>query len=168
MRIEAYLESLSASPGETIRLHASAEARWCALQIVREGLHETCVHVDERLEIGNHPLPSKPWETGAQWPVCWEFKIPRAWRSGVYRIDLFCGDISEAFHWQGWSQVQARHSILLVVRADSPGRAGKILLQLTTNTYRAYNTWGGASLYGSMEWTRNSARSPARTHLGQA
>jgi hypothetical protein len=34
------------------------------------------------------------------------------------------------------------------MRAQQPGKRAKILLQLCTNTYNAYNQWGGASLYG--------------------
>src|SRR5262249_56903455 len=33
------------------------------------------------------------------------------------------------------------------VRRAAPGRATPILLQLCTNTYNAYNNWGGGSLY---------------------
>ena len=35
-----------------------------------------------------------------------------------------------------------------MVRSARPGRDTKILLQLCTNTYNAYNNWGGSSLYG--------------------
>ena len=35
-----------------------------------------------------------------------------------------------------------------MVRSRQPGRDTKILLQLCTNTYNAYNSWGGSSLYG--------------------
>jgi hypothetical protein len=35
-----------------------------------------------------------------------------------------------------------------VVRSRHPGRDTRILLQLCTNTYNAYNRWGGSSLYG--------------------
>ena len=39
--------------------------------------------------------------------------------------------------------------MFFVVRAAHPGRDAKILLQLTTNTYNAYNSWGGTDLYRS-------------------
>jgi hypothetical protein len=37
--------------------------------------------------------------------------------------------------------------VYFVVRSAHPGRDTKILLQLATNTYNAYNNWGGFSLY---------------------
>jgi hypothetical protein len=38
--------------------------------------------------------------------------------------------------------------VYFVVRSANPGRDAKVLLQLATNTYNAYNNWGGFSLYG--------------------
>ena len=145
--IEGYLEQYSVAPGETIRLLASANVRWCSIEIHREGLAPVCVHRETRIEIGQHPIPSLPWETGAQWPVCWEFKIPANWPSAAYRIDLIGGGISTEVQFTRWSQLRARHSILLIVRTLQPGSASKVLLQLSTNTYRAYNSWGGRSVY---------------------
>ena len=34
------------------------------------------------------------------------------------------------------------------MRAAAPGSASKVLLQLSTNSYAAYNNWGGFSVYG--------------------
>jgi hypothetical protein len=41
-----------------------------------------------------------------------------------------------------------RGEAFFVVRPGRPGRESRILLQLCTNTYNAYNNWGGTSLYG--------------------
>ena len=41
----------------------------------------------------------------------------------------------------------AESNAFFVVRAAQPGRDARILLQLATNTYNAYNNWGGTSVY---------------------
>src|SRR5262249_40341152 len=41
----------------------------------------------------------------------------------------------------------ARSELFFVVLPSHPGRDSKVLLQLSTNTYNAYNNWGGYSLY---------------------
>nr|MCU0229497.1 hypothetical protein [Bryobacterales bacterium] len=41
----------------------------------------------------------------------------------------------------------AESSCYFIVRSNQPGRDSKILLQLSTHTYNAYNNWGGFSLY---------------------
>ncbi len=41
----------------------------------------------------------------------------------------------------------AESDLYFVVRPKSPGSTSKILLQLSANTYNAYNNWGGFSLY---------------------
>jgi hypothetical protein len=46
---------------------------------------------------------------------------------------------------------RGRHTVesdaYFVVRSANPGRDTKVLIQLATNTYNAYNDWGGFSLY---------------------
>ena len=37
--------------------------------------------------------------------------------------------------------------VCFVIRSAQPGNGAKILLQMATNTYNAYNNWGGYSLY---------------------
>eukprot|EP01052_Picozoa_sp_SAG31_P028221 SAG31_NODE_2705_length_5215_cov_9.452502_6_plen_177_part_00 len=40
------------------------------------------------------------------------------------------------------------YSMLLVVRAAEPARTSPLCFKLSTNSYFAYNNWGGHSLYG--------------------
>ena len=42
----------------------------------------------------------------------------------------------------------AEGTCYFVLRAAEPDKTSKILLQLSTHTYNAYNDWGGSSLYG--------------------
>ena len=145
--IEGYLNSLSATPGETVYLSASSDSDNCWLDIFREGLNENRVHEQEAINVGEHPVPEQAWELGPDWPACWEFTIPHDWPSGIYRIELHAhGDRGQPKHTR-WCAQHAQHDILLVVRAVRPASQHMVLLQLTTNTYMAYNSWGGKSTY---------------------
>lgn len=50
--------------------------------------------------------------------------------------------------------------MFFVVRAAHPGRDAKILLELATNTYHAYNAWGGSCLYSGPDHARVSFNRP--------
>jgi hypothetical protein len=49
--------------------------------------------------------------------------------------------------WSQRGRRTAESEAYFVVRAAEPGKNTKILLQLASNTYNAYNNWGGFSLY---------------------
>ena len=156
--IEGYLNTLTAEPGETVQLFASSNSKNCSLKIVREGEPEEDVLSKQDVEIEEHPIPDRAWEAGPGWPCCWEYAIPEDWRSGVYRMELHAdgqGNLSKNTHW---GHRTAEHHVLLVVRSAKPASTSKILLQLTTCTYMAYNCWGGKSTYEYNSEGRQAAR----------
>ena len=155
--LEGYLDTLSAAPGQTVRLHASTDLPVkCAIRIVREGAPEEVVMQVAEVAVSEHRVPTheeEPWRVGPRWPACWEVTIPATWRSGVYRIELsaaafhnYRADVSRR-DLTGWGSSNFQHHLMLVVRAAKPASTSKILLQLCTNTYAAYNMWGGKSTY---------------------
>lgn len=76
------------------------------------------------------------WENGCAWPVTTQFTIPAAWPSGYY---------GARFPTNGGTRW-----ITFVVRAALPGLASRVVLVSTTNTYQAYNRFGGKSVYDSI------------------
>jgi hypothetical protein len=74
---------------------------------------------------------------GPGWVPSVEIAAGDDWRSGFYTIDV----VHEA---DGFRDLNVAY---VVVR--NPRRSGDILIKLGTNTYQAYNGWGGQSLYGS-------------------
>ena len=78
------------------------------------------------------------------WPAALAIGIPQAWSSGCYEAQARSGETLS-------------NRMFFVVRPSHPGRDAKILLQLATNTYNAYNGWGGFSLYtywGPAHWDK--------------
>ena len=84
-----------------------------------------------------HPVPPDASARGCRWPAAFQLSIPSDWPSGYYSVLLRAQDAEQ----------RAVGEIAFVVRSAHPGRDANILLQRTTNTDNAYNSWGGSTLY---------------------
>jgi hypothetical protein len=82
------------------------------------------------------------WETGCNWPVTAQFTVPSNWPSGYY---------AARFPTSGGTR-----NVIFVVRAANPGSSSPIVVVSTTNTYQAYDNFGGKALYD--EFSTNSQR----------
>jgi len=132
--LACYTDKVSVHPGERFALHASGSPGPCVLTISRVGGSTNIVRVIEGLAIGGHPTPEHADRDGCGWPVAIEIEVGDDWPSGYY--DLSLSDPLGA---------TARHFI--VVKAPRSERCAKAALVLATNTYNAYNYWGGANAY---------------------
>jgi hypothetical protein len=72
---------------------------------------------------------------GAGWPTAVQNIDTTGWPSGYYTIDFI--DSSD-----GHRDTNVAHIVI-----TNKDRSGDILLELSTNTYQAYNEWGGYSFY---------------------
>ena len=79
------------------------------------------------------PTPRDASARGCRWPAGVVLPVPDDWKSGYYAVKFTAGTAA----WNAF----------FVVRAKNPGAETKILLQLATNTYCAYNNWGNYCLY---------------------
>ena len=130
--LACYTDRLSVQPGERFVLQASADAGPCALEIARIGAGRELVLRREGLAVGEHPTPEHADRDGCGWPAVAEIEVGADWRSGYYDIQLTGAAGEETHHF-------------VVVKAARP--AAKAVLVLSTNTYHAYNHWGGANAY---------------------
>ena len=132
-KIDGYCDSLSVVPGEIIRFHVSTDQPTFTIEVLRVGATRESVWKQEGIAGQLHAVPRDASARGCRWPASAILNVPLTWRSGYYQVRLkAAGTTSNAF---------------FVVRAKEPGKNSKILLQLATNTYNAYNNWGGYSLY---------------------
>lgn len=138
--VEAYCDQLSYLPGEGVGVHV-----WCAteqfdIDVRRWG--STTPGNDEVLWSQRdvpgvaHPTPANADSHGCGWPVALNIPVSSDWSSGCYLVTL---------HAQGATHDRAIGHAMFVVRAKRA--TGNPLLVLATNTYNAYNNWGGRSLY---------------------
>lgn len=131
--LACYTNRLSARPGERFTLHASAPSR-CSLEIARVAAGRTVVLSRDDLEIGDHPVPPHVDRDGCDWPAALEIEVGADWVSGYYDIVLTAADGE-----------QTHHFICVKPATGKPGT--RAVLVLSTNTYHAYNYWGGANAY---------------------
>jgi|GEM_PF-1346735 len=87
------------------------------------------------------PFTSRPqncsgaYRTGCGWDATTTFAVPANWPSGYYAASF-----QTAF---------GVRRIIFIVRSATPGALSKTVIVAATNTYQAYNSFGGESLYPS-------------------
>lgn len=143
--IEGYADQLSYRAGEVVSLHVSTSAPLYDMEVARIGAQREIVWREESLKGAAYDIPEEASAQGCDWPVAHGFTVGADWRSGYYEVRLSVADGGGDF--THWGERQAAGTLHFVVRSSRPGRDTKILLQLATNTYNAYNNWGGYSLY---------------------
>lgn len=138
LAVEGYPSHLSYRPGEEVAFHCSARVKSFSAEIARIGAGRELVWRRDGLTGGEQPTPADAYAKGCGWPVSFTLRIPETWRSGFYEVTLR-GD--------GVPEPAATSHACFIVRAAHPSRDNAMLLVLATNTYNAYNKWGGACLY---------------------
>lgn len=128
-----YTDRTSARPGETVTLFASAASGPCRLEIARIGEGREVVLNLTELAVADHPVPADVVSRGCDWPAAGAFTVGADWRSGYYDLCLTDG------------AGEATHHFLCVLPAR--GAEQRMALVLATNTWQAYNYWGGANAY---------------------
>ena len=132
-----YPNKVSGAPGGRIKIHASSPQSPCQLTITRVGLKRVQVAEFTDIEIGDHPKPADADQNGCGWPVAFEFTIGDDWKTGYYDLCLMGSDGTSTRHY-------------ICVRKGSSRAKAKAVIVLNTNTYAAYNYWGGANAYANV------------------
>jgi hypothetical protein len=143
--IEGYADQTSYAPGDELALHVSASAPRYALDIARLGADRRVVLRLDDLQTQAYPVPENASSHGCQWPASHRIQIPSDWPSGYYEATLRLSDEGGSYTYRNHRSATCR--LYFIVRPARPGTQARILLQLSTNTYAAYNNWGGYSLY---------------------
>ena len=152
MFVEGYTDQLSYQAGEQVRFHVSTSANKYALEVTRIGAEREVVWQQDQLPGSSHPVPEDASSNGCGWPVSHSLEVPDDWRSGYYEFALRIEDQGGKFVRRGQRTAESRGFFIVRPSAElrskpaSPTDA-RILLQLATNTYSAYNNWGGYSFY---------------------
>ena len=131
-------------------MHVSTSAAKYSAAIRRVGAEPKLVWSEQGLPGPQHPTPADASLRGCGWPVAVRVPVAANWKSGVYSLEL-CGEGPAA---------AAKTETFFIVRAAEPGQRARILFQLSTNTYQAYNAWGGTCLYSGPSHPRTSFDRP--------
>ena len=151
--VYGYCWPQSVAPGASIGLHlSSAKGRPVKVEVARVGAERTVVW-SETVEAQDHPTPLDASANGCGWPAANTITAGEDWVSGYYEV-LLAIDVD--------GKNRQSHAFF-VVRPEA-GSTNKILLQLATNTWHAYNDFGGRNLYNG--GTHSSLQRPmARGYL---
>jgi hypothetical protein len=134
--VEGYCGRLSYLPGDEVTIHVACRGARFDVEVYRWGGTRELVWSQRDVPGVDHPVPAGADSHGCGWPAAVTFTVPVEWRSGFHHVVLRAQDAPvgrDCGHAQ------------FVLRAPAP--TARALLVLATNTYNAYNNWGGCSLY---------------------
>jgi len=134
--VSGYCWPQSVAPGGSFGLHLSANTGSLAVEIARIGRRREVVLRIDDLAVGDHPVPADASANGCDWPAAVTVDVADVWVSGYYEI-LLSGE-------RDGRVVQDR---AFVVVGPSPDTDRSTVLVLGTNTWHAYNDFGGSNLY---------------------
>lgn len=139
-RLWAYVDRMSLYPGEPLNLMAAGgpgqPKRRVRTEVFRLGAGEpTLVWTSEFADVEATGATASGAAIGPGWSPSFRPFDTRTWPPGCYSCDL-------VEQTTGARDVRAAQWIVKNQR-----RSGAVLLRLGTNTYQAYNDWGGHSLY---------------------
>ncbi len=133
--VTGYCWPQSVLPGEKVGVHlSSSSAHPVRVEIARIGAHREVVFLAENVAAQEYEVPKDASAKGCGWPVALDVPVTASWRSGYYEVvlEITVGDKTR------------RDFAFFVVR---PSPAARIVLALSTNTWHAYNDFGGTNLY---------------------
>ena len=103
------------------------------IEVARVGFRRDVVFSDEGVAADEHGIPQDAASRGCNWPVALTLDVGHAWRSGYYEVvmEITVGE-----------KVRRGYAFFVVRPVGT-----RIVLALTTNTWHAYNDFGGPNLY---------------------
>src|SRR4051812_11802851 len=133
--VTGYCWPQSAGAGEQVGLHMSSSGgRPVRVEVARVGARREVVFSVDAVAADEHQTPRDAASKGCGWPVALTLDVEPAWRSGYYEVVMEI-DVGEKVR---------RDYAFFVVR---PSAGARIVLALSTNTWNAYNDFGGPNLY---------------------
>ncbi len=129
-----YTERLGFFPGEPIPLRVSNPGGLLSCRITRIGGADEVVFERNSLTARRQAFSPTAYRDGCDWPVAFEIRTSKDWPPGYYRLQLADGEHLGEHFFVLRSPREQRRSIAIV---------------LATNSYHAYNSWGGKCLYGT-------------------
>jgi hypothetical protein len=133
--VTGYCWPQSVSPGGQVGLHISSSAGRCVrVEVARVGARREVVFSSDAVVADEHETPKDASSKGCGWPAALTLDVDPAWRSGYYEVVMEI-DVGEKVR---------RDYAFFVVR---PSLGARIVVALATNTWHAYNDFGGPNLY---------------------
>ncbi|MEK5444568.1 N,N-dimethylformamidase beta subunit family domain-containing protein [Fredinandcohnia sp. FSL W7-1320] len=132
--IEGYSEKISFFPGETIDLRVHAPEGKFSIDFMRFGKEQKLLHQVQNIPGKAQHYFSDAYKEGVMWTSSYQFTIPKDWETGMYAARLY--DQAKEFY------------VTFIVKDKNPSE-NDIAVLASTNTWQAYNSWAGKSLYSN-------------------
>lgn len=129
--MEGYASPVSAQVGECINFYVKSQLPFKA-ELYRMGYRTPLVGKTNWLTPLEQSSQIDPITMDARWKKAFNYRVPQGWHSGFYLVKLIDRKGRQAY-------------IPFVINDRYPKADFGIVL--STNTYQAYNNWGGKSLY---------------------
>jgi hypothetical protein len=133
--VAGYCWPQSVNAGAQVALHISSSGgRPVRVEVARIGQRREVVLRRSGIAADEHATPDEASSQGCDWPVAFTIEVEPGWRSGYYEVVMEI-DVGEKVR---------RDFAFFIVRPTSGER---IVVALATNTWHAYNDYGGLNLY---------------------
>jgi hypothetical protein len=133
--VTGYCWPQSVRGGDDVGLHLSSSGgRPVRIEVARIGGRRDVVMTADAITADEHETSQDASSNGCGWPVAWTIPVDPQWRSGYYEVVM---EIDVA------GKLRRDHAFFVV--RPSPGT--RVVLALATNTWHAYNDFGGLNLY---------------------
>jgi hypothetical protein len=133
--IEGYSDKESYLPGETIEFKIHSLSPLHSLEIARYGIQTEVVHTNQNVKGFQQNYHCYSYSYGCNWITTYSVKIPETWKTGIYSVKLTNNNN------------QKSNYITFIIRKPSTQTEDNIAVIASTNTWQAYNDWGGGSFY---------------------
>ena len=140
--LSGYCWPHSGTAGAAIPLCASSPFGPVHVTVTRVGAAREPVARSEHVAVDDHRVPDDAVAAGCGWPVAMEIATEPEWPSGFYEVAL-----EPVAGWPRGRVPTNGSNLAFFVLHPAPGAAGRMLLALGTNTWLAYNDFGGSNLY---------------------
>jgi len=136
--LEGYCWPLSAAPGDTLTFYVSSTATYqCTfMRYQRVGNNNVGTPLDTLADLPAQVQapPDSAWK-GCDWATSFTYIVPAGGTSGIHAAELTASGLSTSW-------------VSFVVK-PAPGVRGDFAVLSNSNTWSAYNDWGGRSKYTS-------------------
>jgi len=137
--VEGYCVPLSVVAGDTVDFKVSASRPYTVtyMRLKRQADGSVGIPLADAFarEAGVQSAPEESWDFGCDWKSRFSLSVPAEWQSGFYAAR--CTDS------------QGKDSYIVFVVKPRPPRRADVAVLANTNTWNAYNSWGGRSKYTS-------------------
>ncbi|PIW70823.1 MAG: hypothetical protein COW08_00195, partial [Ignavibacteriales bacterium CG12_big_fil_rev_8_21_14_0_65_30_8] len=131
-----FVDKISVAQGDILTFYISSSVPKFVLKFYK--LENTQIFKTESDSVSGivQSVSSTAYVDGVNWSPTLQFQIPLNWETGIYRAQ-----------YPITSNPDIIAAIIFIVKEDNPGSFSKTLYILSTNTWNAYNNFGGKSIY---------------------